>query len=102
MLLRVWCKLLLLVVGLGLYGLQAATAEHHVHGWGEPKACASCILHQAPTHRPAGGVELPLPAPVAPPLHAAAVHRDVDPPPALVPEDVSPATSPPLGPCNVE
>ncbi|WP_373044540.1 hypothetical protein [Vulgatibacter sp.] len=92
--LRAWCKLLLLIVGLGLFGLQAVAAEHH-HALDEGQpSCAACILHQSPATRPPQVVELPLPAPLPPPLYRAAT-RDVDPPPALTPADVSPSTSPP-------
>jgi hypothetical protein len=92
--LRAWCKVVLLLIGLGVYSVQAAAAEHHSHGWQEQKACAACILHDTPATRPTAVVVSPLPPPPVCPLYRSA-HQDIDPPPALAPSDVSFATSPP-------
>jgi len=96
---REWVKLLLLIVGLAVYGVQALSAQHHVHDLHDRSPCAACMLHDTPVTPPAARA-LPLPKPPAPPL-VRAVHRDVDPPRALTPEDVSPSTSPPARPSRV-
>ena len=89
--LRAWCRLLLILV-IGVYGLQAAPAGHHVHALDERSSCAACVLHDTP------GLRTPIAvAPAPPPLEAPDLgpRRPVDPPRALTPRDVSPSTSPP-------
>jgi len=91
---REWVKLLLLVVALAVYGVQALAAQHHVHDLHEKTPCAACVFHDTPV-TPPSVCTLPPPRPPAPPLDHV-VHRDVEPQPALTPGDVSPSTSPPL------
>lgn len=90
---RSWLKLLLLVVGLGVYGLQAASAQHHVHGLHGKTPCSACLLHESPSVAPPLAATVARPAPTRserlPPA------PDETPKPQLAPSDVSFATSPP-------
>lgn len=90
---RAWIKLLLLIVGLGVYGVQALAAQHHVHDLHEKSPCAACVFHDTPVTPPASR-PAPLPRPPEAPL-VLVTHRDLEPRPALSPRDVSPSTSPP-------
>lgn len=90
--LRAWCKLLL-ILAIGLYGFQAASAGHHIHALEERGACAACVVHDTPAVRPPAVVApTVLPEPPAP---LAAAWRAPAPPSPLDPSDVSPSTSPP-------
>lgn len=85
-------RFLIVLAVLLAYGVEAGASQRHLHDPGERNDCPACSFQSSPGE-PEVAVELDLHADVA--FLDPALARRADPPPALLPEDVSFATSPP-------
>jgi|GEM_PF-2011431 len=86
-------RFLIVLLVLLAYGLEAGASQRHLHDPGERSDCPACSFQSSPG-APDVAVVVDLQEDVV--FLDPAISRRMDPPPALEPEDVSFATSPPV------